>query len=153
MPGRGGVSVAIRHRILSSWSVTVFAIAFGLNSIWELAQASLYQPMGTAWEATRRCLVASVGDGALVLTVLVLTRTVTGDTSATRRYVMSIVLALVMAVAVEWWGLSQGRWAYLPSMPRIPGTALGIVPLLQLALLTPATLWLAGPVNRKRPKP
>lgn len=147
------MSFARRRRTRPKWFVAVFAIAFALNFAWEMAQAFLYEPMGSAWQATRRCLVASVGDGALVLTVLVVTRAVTGDTPARRRYAMSAVLALLVAVAVEWWGLSQGRWAYLRSMPRIPGTALGIVPLLQLALLTPATLWLAGPVNRKRPQP
>ena len=134
------MNAAILHRVLSRWSVTVFAIAFGLNFVWEMAQASLYVSMGSAWEATRRCLVASVGDGAMVLAVLVATLALAGRASVERQYVVSVALALAVAVAVEWWGLSQGRWAYLPEMPRVPGTAFGIVPLLQLAVLTPTTM-------------
>ena len=61
---------AIRRWIVTGWSVEVFAIAFALNSVWEMAQAPLYQSMGSAWEATRRCFVASVGDGALILIIL-----------------------------------------------------------------------------------
>ena len=80
----------------------------------------------------------------MVLAVLVATLALAGRASAERQYVVSVALALAVAVAVEWWGLSQGRWAYLKEMPRVPGTAFGIVPLLQLAVLTPATMWLAG---------
>ena len=80
----------------------------------------------------------------MVLAVLVATGVVAGRASAERQYVVSAALALAVAVGVEWWGLSQGRWAYLPEMPRVPGTAFGIVPLLQLAILTPTTMWFAG---------
>ena len=98
------MNAAILHRVLSRWSVAVFAIAFGLNFVWEMAQASLYVSMGSAWEATRRCLVASIGDGAMVLAVLVATLGLAGRASVERQYVVSVALALAVAVAVEWWG-------------------------------------------------
>lgn len=139
-----GAGEAIRLRFVPGWTVAVLAIAFGFNFVWEMAQASLYVSMGSVWEATRRCLVASVGDAALVMGVLVSTSAVAGRASAEVQYALNVAFALVVAVAVESWGLSQGRWAYLPAMPRVPGTALGVVPLLQLAVLTPMTMWLAG---------
>jgi hypothetical protein len=140
------VSVAIRHRIVWRWSITVFAVAFALNFVWEMAQAPLYGPMGTAWDATRRCLSASLGDGALVLGILTFVRVLIGHASVERQYALAIVVGVVVAVGVEFWGLSQGRWSYLASMPQIPGTAVGIVPLLQMAALTPVTMWLAEQV-------
>ena len=37
------------------WLATAFVVAVLLNFVWEMAQAYLYHPMGTVWEATRRC--------------------------------------------------------------------------------------------------
>ena len=140
----------IRRWIVAGWSVEVFAIAFALNSIWELAQAPLYQSMGSAWEATRRCFVASVGDGALILIILTAIRGLAGRASVERQYTLAVVFGVAVASAVEWWGLTAGRWAYGPQMPIVPGTALGIVPLLQLAILTPLTMWCAGRTTVER---
>lgn len=138
--------MTVRQRIVWRWSITVFAVAFALNFVWEMAQAPLYGPMGTPWEATRRCLIASLGDGALVLGILTCLCVLTGHASVERQYTLAMVVGVVVAVAVELWGLGQGRWSYLASMPLIPGTELGIVPLLQMAALTPVTMWLAAQV-------
>ena len=50
--------------------VVTFVSAVALNFGWEMAQARLYEPMGTTWEATRRCFVASLGDGLMILLVV-----------------------------------------------------------------------------------
>lgn len=46
---------------------TLFAITVALNFVWEMAQAPLYAPMGTFWQATWRCFRASPGGGLLIL--------------------------------------------------------------------------------------
>ena len=138
------MSVRLRARNLSIWSAAVFGIAFGVNFLWEMAQAFLYEPMGSAWEATRRCFVASVGDAALVLAILTSIRVWTDRAFTERQYALAATLAVVVAIAVERWGLAQGRWTYLPEMPRVPGTVIGVVPLVQMAILTPVTVWLAN---------
>ena len=51
-------------------AIDTFVPAVALNFGWEMAQAQLYEPMGTVWEATRRCFVASLGDGLMVLLVV-----------------------------------------------------------------------------------
>lgn len=55
-----------------AWGLVVatFVSAVALNFGWDMAQARLYEPMGTAWEATLRCLVASLGDGLMILLVV-----------------------------------------------------------------------------------
>ena len=42
---------ANRRRTVTGWSVVVFAIAFALNAVWEMAQAPRYQ--STMWTAGR----------------------------------------------------------------------------------------------------
>jgi hypothetical protein len=118
----------------------VLIAGFVFNFAWEMAQSYLYESMGTAWEATRRCFVASIGDAVMVLGVLTVVRVVAHRGSAARQRALTALAGGAVAVIVEWWGLSQGRWAYLPAMPTFPGTELGVVPLLQLTLLAPLTM-------------
>lgn len=142
-----------RKRISVPWLTTAFLVAVLLNFAWEMAQAYLYQPMGTVWEATRRCLIASVGDGGMILLVLVMARRLTDgplQTIGRREYALIIALAVAIAIAVEWWGLAAGRWAYRAQMPKLPGTQLGLVPMFQMAALAPLTLWLADHATRTR---
>jgi hypothetical protein len=60
--------------------------------------------------------------------------------------------ALVLGIVVESWGLSMGRWAYLPSMPRVPGTDLGVVPILQLRTLALLVFIITARFQRRRPR-
>ena len=132
-----------------------FISAVALNFGWEMAQARLYEPMGTVWEATRRCFVASLGDGLMVLTVVaggaMLFRSVRWFVEPTlAKYAFAALTGLIFAVAIEMWGLATGRWAYRVHMPRVPGTAVGAVPLVQMVILTPLSLWLADVWRRRR---
>jgi hypothetical protein len=52
--------------------------------------------------------------------------------------------ALVMSIAVERFAMTSGRWSYTANNPRIPGTDVSIVPVVQLLLLFPLTFWLAA---------
>ena len=49
----------------------VFAVAVAINFVWEMMQASLYAPMGTFWQATWQCFVASLGDAAMIVSVAI----------------------------------------------------------------------------------
>lgn len=60
------------------------------------------------------------------------------------RYALAALTGLIFAVAVELWGLATGRWMYKVHMPRVPGTNLGAVPLVQMVILTPLSLWIAS---------
>jgi hypothetical protein len=126
----------------------VFAIAVPLNFAWEMAQMSLYGPLGTFWAMTWRCFVASLGDGLMLLLVTIAGRLSFGTAAwfvraSVSRYVFAAAAGLVLAVIVEWWSLRTGRWAYNPRMVVVPGTRLGVVPLAQMVLVPPVTFWLA----------
>jgi hypothetical protein len=45
---------------------------------------------------------------------------------------------------VEHLALSGGWWSYSDAMPLVPGTDAGLLPFVQLTILTPLSLWLAG---------
>jgi hypothetical protein len=127
----------------------LFIVAVSVNVVWEMAQAGMYEPMGTFWPATWRCFVASLGDGVIVIIIALtggaLFRSAAWFLSLRRRhYGYAAIAGLMAAVVVEWWGLSSGRWAYESSMPLLPGTRLGVVPLVQMTLLVPLSLRLAA---------
>lgn len=134
---------------LVRWCATVFVVAVACNFAWEMAQSYLYEPMGDWWQSTRRCLIASVGDAVMVVLIAAVVRGLSrkspGDALpwSVREYMAAMTLGFALAVVVEWWGLTVGRWAYRPEMPIVPGTPFGIVPLVQMVVLTPLTMWLA----------
>jgi hypothetical protein len=127
----------------------LFIVAVSVNFIWEMAQAGLYAPMGAFWQATWRCFVASLGDGGIVMIIALAGSALftSADWFLTIRwfeYGFGAFAGLFAAVIVEWWGLSSARWAYESTMPLVPGTRLGVVPLAQMTLLVPVSLWLSA---------
>lgn len=58
-------------------------------------------------------------------------------------YLESAFIGAACAVAIEWIAISFGRWSYSDRMPEIPRLRMGVWPLLQLTLLTPAAVWIA----------
>jgi hypothetical protein len=133
-------------RVARAW-LSVFAIAVPLNFAWEMAQAPLYGPMGPLWQATWRCFVASLGDGVMVLTIVAVGSMVFGSglwfaQSLIPRPLFAAVAGIVLALAVELWGVQTGRWSYRRGMPVLPEIDVAVVPLAQMGLLVPVTLWL-----------
>ena len=113
-----------------------------------MAQAVLYEPMGSVAEASWRCFVASIGDGVMVLAIfaagaLMHRRVIWFGRWLAGSLAFTVLLGALIGAAVEWWGLSTGRWNYDDTMPRVPGLDLGIVPIAQIALLAPLTFWIA----------
>ena len=56
-------------------------------------------------------------------------------------WVITVSLGFVLAVAFEWWALGTGRWSYADSMPLLPGLGVGLVPVLQMIVIPPFTLF------------
>lgn len=137
------------RRVLS----TVFVVGVILNFVWEMAQASFYHPMGTFGQAVFRCFLASIGDGLMIMLIGILGAALFRsfdwfDGVDGARLLFAGTAGLIVALVVEWWGLQTGRWEYNTQMPTVPGTPFGIVPLAQMVLLTPTTLWIASRFSR-----
>ncbi len=111
------------------------------NWAWEMAQMRAYASLADRdWSSSiLPCTVAALGDAALTLVIfgvaLALTKVL--------RLPLTVVSALQTvptAVLLEKLGLARGSWAYSEDMPIVPLLRVGLLPLLQLTLLVPASI-------------
>lgn len=123
--------------------LAVYALSVVVNYVWELAQTPLYSKVGFP-AAFVHCFVAALGDGLLVLLILI----AVAGTARSRdwymrptlsNYVAMVAAGFVVGIAVEWWGLHiVERWQYSELMPLLPWIEIGISPLVQMLALPPA---------------
>lgn len=128
----------------------VFAVAYALNFVWEYAHYPLYV---CDWNRLVCALVASIGDGVIVLGIYWLIAWVFSDllwisSISAKQATLAVLSGLAVAWIVELRALALGKWLYSASMPIVPGTGAGLSPLLQLALLPLLTFWVAGSIAR-----
>lgn len=143
-------------RFLAALAVSSFA----MNWLWEMVQMPAYAEMAgrSWWETVPRCTAASFGDVGLTLGVyaigaLAAGRLAWGVAGTWNVYAASALLGAVIGAAIEWRFLSLGRWSYTDRMPVVPVLGVGLWPFLQLTLLVPASLavagwWVGGSVRR-----
>jgi hypothetical protein len=129
-------------RYLTALSIT----AFLTHLVWENAQARLffagYQSFFQHFPA---CLSGTIGDVVitfLVLGIVLLLKKEKPRTAAD--FLVLAVIGLVVAVAIEQHALLVGTWGYMPAMPIVPILNIGLIPILQMALLLPFSFYVAG---------
>lgn len=127
------------------------AAALVLNWLWEMAQMPAYAEMaGRPWlDTLLPCTRASLGDVALTLAVcgigaLISGRWLWAAQGTWNVYAGAALLGAILGAATECRLLASGRWSYTGRMPVVPVLGVGLWPLLQLTLLTPIALWIAG---------
>lgn len=125
------------------------AIAFLLNFLWEMAQAPLFSMFVSYRQHLAKCLVASVGDVAVVLLLYLFISLLRNDffwINYIRAIDVLIVVALGSAFAIvfEKWALATTRWNYGQAMPLIPVFRVALLPVIQMALLPLSSYLLAG---------
>ena len=132
--------------------------AFCLNWLWEMLQMPAYAEMaGRPWaETARRCTVATFGDVFMTLAVYAVGALAAGDLrwATSIRWNSLVATALLgahWAAGVEWWAIATERWTYNELMPTVPLLGVGLWPLLQLMVLTPAAFCLAAWCSRRAP--
>nr|WP_281721819.1 hypothetical protein [Nitrosomonas nitrosa] len=113
--------------------------AFALNWVWENAQAPLYKGYAGFSQDVWMCTVATLGDVAIVAVIWLIVAFSWRDPAWHRRCslnqtLVAILLGVVIAIAIEYRALASARWDY-DVMPLIPFTGIGLVPILQMAIL------------------
>jgi uncharacterized membrane protein YadS len=98
------------------------------------------------------CTVATFGDVAIVVAIFVAVALAWGDFAWHRRVspgqsLVAILVGTVIAAAIEYRALTGGRWAY-GAMPLLPFTGIGLLPVLQMAILPPLVFRLMRAVGR-----
>ena len=130
-------------RQLGKTFAAIFVVAVLGNYPWELAQAPLYVGMESFRAVWWHCFVASLGDGLLVLGIfamgwLLLRRHTWFVHPGIRGYGVMVTTGLVIGITIEWIAVRLlGRWMYTAWMPRVPGLAVGLVPVLHMRILPP----------------
>lgn len=132
--------------------LVAFVVGLVVNFAWEMAQAALYASMGTVWQATWRCFVASLADAVIVLALVAVGWAVCRRAGSGAGSAAVLVLGIVLGAAIECSGLERGQWAYNERMPLIYGTHLGLAPVLQMALLPLFVLHVTRRVGRHAPR-
>jgi hypothetical protein len=106
-------------------------------------QSPPYVGMGHFSVVWWHCLMASVGDGLLVLLIflagwLALHRRDWINRPGIRGYVLMLAVGLSTSVSVEWVAVHvMGEWAYTAQMPLVPGLGVGVMPVAQMLVLPP----------------
>ena len=137
--------------------ISVFILAVLLNYLWELAQAPLYVGLkdynaGVFWH----CFVASLGDGIMVLLIVVAGWIILRKPDWFVRpgvpgYLVMVAAGLLLALLVEWVAVQKlGRWAYAERMPTVPRLGIGLVPIAQMLILPPMIFRIATLLGRRK---
>lgn len=111
----------------------VFVLAFLLNFVWEYFHSSLYVFYQHGPITIPILLRAALFD-AVIIVLLYFIFLASGKIWA------SVAIAALFAIALELFALQTGRWEYNSFMPILPLLKVGLTPILQLPLLTYATL-------------
>ena len=131
------------------FAMGVATIAFVLHFAWEWVQCQPYFVHGAIAPTKTAMLVATFGDLGLTLLAYVATAAVTRAWDwplrpwGWRGWLSLEASAVGLSMLIEWRALDTGRWSYTDAAPLLPGISISIMPLLQLALLFPASFWLA----------
>lgn len=131
------------------FNVATFSLL--LNFAWEILQAPLYAGMAGMPHAqvTKVCLQATFGD----VLIMLLAYGAVAVAARSRRWIVAasgwqlawfVAIGVVITAGIEWLA-TRGHWVqswnYLPAMPLVPGTGIGLAPLLQWVLLPLPTVW------------
>lgn len=123
--------------------VITFVVAAAINFLWEVAQMPFYAWQGSFFDAAAHCVLPSLGDGIIVLTIygigrLFLCRSDWSDQPKVSGYMVMILSGFTLAMLIEWGGVYiLGRWSYAANMPLLPGLGIGVIPILQMLVLPP----------------
>lgn len=133
---------------LSKTLLAIAGISLLLNIVWENLQAPLYQDYINFWQHLPICSVASLGDVLIILILYFMLAILNRDMFWIAKIsktdvVIMIVFGVLVAVGIEKWALGTARWGYASTMPLIPYSNIGLLPILQMIILPWATYRLA----------
>jgi len=122
--------------------IVLSLVSFPLHWLWEWVQCRPFLIHGASSPTLTAMLMATLGD--VVLTLLaygaVAVRYGTSwplQTWASGVWLILLGMALMMSIGFEAYALHTGRWAYTDAAPRLPGTAISVLPVAQLIVLLP----------------
>ena len=136
------MQIVLRYAVLA-------LIAFALHLIWEKLHIPLYtnyEALGTGWKLA---IWATCGDVLYTVLIALAVAALFGRLdwfvgASLRQYAFAAALGLGVALFVEYKALYLHTWGYDAAMPIIPVLHVGLSPILQMLILTPLALLIAG---------
>ena len=121
----------------------LFAVSFGLNWIWEMAQMFAYAAeAGDSWtKSVLFCTLASVADAIITVAIDVFLKLLM-KRDGVEFYLGAAVSGALCAVGFELFAFRFGLWTYSEQMIVLPVLGVGLLPFVQLTLLVPLAIWL-----------
>ncbi|REJ76285.1 MAG: hypothetical protein DWQ47_11795 [Acidobacteria bacterium] len=128
--------------------LTLFGVGFLLNLVWELLQMPLYTNLSEFGYllGITFCSLASIIDAVTILIIFVVLE-VTFGVSNLLYYLGAALLGAAIAVFFELFALETGLWSYEQSMPAVPELDIAVLPIVQLTILVPLSIFLANKVR------
>lgn len=124
----------------------LFIFAVPLNLIWEVGQMNAYDfPESSLTANVLGCFVPTLGDGLMILIIywvgwLHFRESQWILNPGLKGYLLIMGVGLVLAVLIEWNALFRTwAWSYNEQMVTIPILEVGLLPILQMIMLPPAT--------------
>ncbi len=112
--------------------ISIFAISFILNLIWENLHSILYANyMGD--KITELILFRAALADAVIIAVITLPFIFSSILK--KQSWLIIFFGIIVSIGIEYYALSTGRWVYNSLMPIIPILGTGLTPTIQLGLL------------------
>lgn len=132
-------------RKLIKFAAALVVASFTFNTVWEYLHLPLYtgyEHLGTGWP-----LILWATSGDVLYTLLIVGFVFLCFTEdSPRRYVALGIGGFLCAMFIEHKALVLHKWAYTTEMPTLWGV--GLSPLLQLTLLIPLSVYVAGRLTR-----
>ncbi|HWP22889.1 MAG TPA: hypothetical protein VNM15_01730 [Candidatus Binatia bacterium] len=135
--------------------IYLFLVAVPLNLIWEVAQMEAYDfPTTSLIDDIIGCFVPSLGDGLMTLIIFWIGWLAFRDSEwifkpGVKGYGLMLVMGIFLAVVVELNALYvTGAWNYNERMVTVLGV--GVLPVLQMIVLPPATAVLLQQIWKRR---
>lgn len=139
-----------KSKISFTFYAVLFAVAFGLNLVWEISQTFAFEMGGVSGgKMLLFCALASIIDGIVTVLVFWILQKVLKRFDW-KYYLAAAIFGAVCAVFFEQMAFTFNLWSYDEEMIVLPFLGTGLLPLLQLAMLVPAAIWLTIKLNRTK---
>lgn len=141
-------------RAVALHACSITGSAFVLNYLWENMQCPWFFIHRGGNTGQIAMVIATLGDVAMTWMAQGLVAAVSKrwlwllGPWRWQQWAALLGAAMGLSIFVESWALETSRWAYTAINPRLPGTTISVLPVVQLLLLFPLTFGLSRKLIR-----
>ena len=124
---------------------TLSIVTFVLHLLWERSHIGLYRAYEQLEGKLPVFIFATLGDVAYTIGAYLFIAALKAEffwyrSMSLLDVTLLVLVGIAMALFVEYKALALNRWAYTDAMPMIPYLHVGLSPIIQMAVLLPASI-------------